>query len=67
VEQTGPRFFDYLEGEYVLPWHSRGNHLAREKAYCLAVLYLKASEYTHPDKKKRPFSNVFGAARPRRP
>ncbi|MBM4467903.1 MAG: IS110 family transposase [Chloroflexi bacterium] len=38
------------------------HNLAREKAYCLAVLYLKASEYTHPDKKKRPFSNVFGAA-----
>jgi transposase len=34
--------------------------LAREKAYCLAILYLKASEYTHPA--KRPFSNVFGAA-----
>jgi transposase len=32
--------------------------LAREKAYCLAILYLKASEYTHLD----PFGNVFGAA-----
>jgi transposase len=32
--------------------------LAREKAYCLAILSLKASEYTH----LAPFSNVFGAA-----
>jgi transposase len=36
------------------------HNLAREKAYCLAALYLKASEYSRPDKK--PFSNVFGAA-----
>lgn len=36
------------------------HNLAREKSYCLAVLYLKASEYTH--KHKKPFSNVFGAA-----
>lgn len=34
--------------------------LAREKSYCLAVLYLKCSEYSHPDRK--PFSNIFGAA-----
>lgn len=34
--------------------------LAREKSYCLAILYLKASEYTRPDKK--PFSDIFGAA-----
>lgn len=34
------------------------HNLAREKAYCLAILYLKASEYTHPD--KQPFSDVFG-------
>jgi hypothetical protein len=34
--------------------------LAREKAYCLALLYLKASEYTRQD--LQPFSNVFGAA-----
>jgi transposase len=34
--------------------------LAREKAYCLSMLYLKFSEYTHPD--KQPFANVFGAA-----
>jgi transposase len=32
--------------------------LAREKAYCLASIYLKASEYT----RLQPFANVFGAA-----
>jgi hypothetical protein len=32
--------------------------LVREKAYCLAVLYLKASEYT----RLKPFADVFGAA-----
>ncbi len=31
--------------------------LAREKAYCVAYLYFKASEYTH----LKPFSNLFGA------
>jgi len=36
------------------------HNLAREKAYCLAMLYLKASEYTRRDVK--PFSDVFGAA-----
>lgn len=36
------------------------HNLAREKSYCLAILYLKASEYTHPD--RQPFSDVFGAA-----
>jgi transposase len=35
------------------------HNLAREKAYCLAFLYLKASEYTRAD--KRPFANTFGA------
>ena len=34
------------------------HNLAREKAYCLAILYLKASEYT----RIKPFANVFGAA-----
>lgn len=34
------------------------HNLAREKAYCLAILYLKASEYT----RLQPFSNIFGAA-----
>jgi hypothetical protein len=33
--------------------------LAQEKSYCLAILYLKASECTRPDKK--PFSDIFGA------
>jgi len=36
------------------------HNLAREKSYCLAILYLKASEYTHPERK--PFADVFGAA-----
>jgi transposase len=40
--------------------HHLVHNLAREKAYCLAALYLKASEYSRQDKK--PFSNVFGAA-----
>ncbi|MGQ9586756.1 MAG: IS110 family transposase [Anaerolineae bacterium] len=34
------------------------HNLAREKAYCLAILYLKASEYTRLE----PFANLFGAA-----
>lgn len=34
--------------------------VAREKAYCLALLYLKASQYTRQD--LQPFSNDFGAA-----
>jgi hypothetical protein len=36
------------------------HQLAGEKAYCLSVLYLKASEYANED--KQPFSNLFGAA-----
>lgn len=36
------------------------HQLAAEKAYCLSVLYLKASEYANTDKK--PFSNLFGVA-----
>lgn len=36
------------------------HNLAREKAYCTAILYLKASEYSRQDKK--PFSNLLGAA-----
>jgi len=35
------------------------HQLAREKAYCLAILYFKYSEYSRKD--KRPFSNLFGA------
>jgi transposase len=34
--------------------------LVREKAYCLSLLYLKFSEYTHQH--KQPFANIFGAA-----
>ncbi len=34
------------------------HQLVREKAYCLAILYLKASEYT----RLKPFADVFGAA-----
>ena len=40
--------------------HHVVHNLAREKAYCLTILYLKFSEYTR--KGKKPFSNVFGAA-----
>jgi hypothetical protein len=34
------------------------HNLAREKAYCLSIIYLKASEYT----RLMPFSDIFGAA-----
>jgi len=33
--------------------------LVRVKSYCLSLIYLKATDYT--DKKKRPFSDTFGA------
>ena len=36
------------------------HNLAREKAYCTSILYLKASEYSRKD--KMAFSNLFGAA-----
>lgn len=36
------------------------HNLAREKACCTAILYLKASEYSRQDKPA--FSNLFGAA-----
>jgi len=36
------------------------HHLAKEKAYCQAILYLKYSDYTLPD--HCPFSDVFGTA-----
>lgn len=36
------------------------HNLAREKSFCLTVLYLKASEYSRKD--KQAFSNIFGAA-----
>lgn len=41
--------------------HHLVHQLAREKAYCLAILYLKASEYNLPQEDRRPFSNIFGA------
>jgi transposase len=36
------------------------HNLAREKAYCTAILYLKASEYSREGRK--PFADLFGAA-----
>jgi transposase len=36
------------------------HHLGQEKAYCTAILYLKASEYSQED--KQAFANLFGAA-----
>jgi transposase len=36
------------------------HNLAREKAYCTAILYLKASEYSRND--RQAFANLFGAA-----
>jgi transposase len=36
------------------------HQLAREKAYCLAILFLHASEYSHPE--KRAFAELFGVA-----
>lgn len=36
------------------------HQLAAEKAYCLSILYLKASEYSN--NKQQPFSDLFGAA-----
>jgi transposase len=35
------------------------HQLAREKAYCLAILYFKFSEYSREDRK--PFANLFSA------
>jgi hypothetical protein len=60
-----PAPFHYDETYWPLRFLTRHRYhvvhaLAREKAYCLAILYLKASDYTRPD--KQPFSNVFGAA-----
>ncbi|RPI78284.1 MAG: IS110 family transposase [Chloroflexi bacterium] len=36
------------------------HQLAREKAYCTSILYLKASEYSRKD--RQAFSDLFGAA-----
>lgn len=51
----------YLPLRFLTRYYFHVTHnLAREKAYALAIIYLKASEFTHPTKK--PFANVFGAA-----
>jgi transposase len=56
----------YLPIRFLTRYRYRLVHnLAREKAYCLSILYLKASEYTrkHGDKpyqENRPFSDPFG-------
>lgn len=51
----------YLPLRFLTRYYFHVTHnLAREKAYALAIIYLKASDYTHRDKK--PFKNVFGAA-----
>jgi transposase len=58
-----PAPFHYEERYSALRLLSRYHYhlahaLCREKAYCLAFLYLKASEYS----RLKPFSNPFGAA-----
>ena len=57
--------FEFNESSLALRFLTRYRYhlvhnLAREKAYCTAILYLKASEYTRRDKKA--FSDLFGAA-----
>lgn len=57
--------FEYDETLLGLRFLTRYRHhvvhqLAAEKAYCLSVLYLKASEYSNNTVK--PFSDLFGAA-----
>ena len=57
--------FDYDEKLLALRFLTRYRYhvvhqLASEKAYCTAILYLKASEYSNDD--KQAFSNLFGAA-----
>ena len=60
-----PRSFAYDEKLLALRFLTRYRYhlvhqLASEKAYCTAILYLKASEYTRPD--KQAFGNLFSAA-----
>jgi transposase len=51
----------YLPLRFLTRYYFHVTHsLVREKAYTLALLYLKASEYSHPD--KQPFGDIFGAA-----
>ncbi len=57
--------FDYDEKLLGLRFLTRYRYhvvhqLASEKAYCTAILYLKASEYSNDD--QQAFSNLFGAA-----
>lgn len=50
----------YLALRFLTRYRFRLTHqLAKEKAYCQAILYLKCSEYTRKD--NRPFSDIFGA------
>jgi len=50
----------YLPLRFLTRYYFHVTHsLVREKSYALALLYLKASEYTHPA--KRPFQDIFGA------
>jgi transposase len=49
----------YLALRFVTRYRYRVVHqLAKEKAYCLAILYLKYSEYSL--KHRRPFADIFG-------
>ncbi|MDX1522293.1 MAG: IS110 family transposase [Anaerolineae bacterium] len=51
----------YLPLRFLTRYYFHVTHnLAREKAYALTLIYLKASEFSHPTKK--PFTNLFGAA-----
>ena len=57
--------FDYDENLLALRFLTRYRYhvvhqRASEKAYCTAIVYLKASEYSNDD--KQAFSNLFGAA-----
>ena len=60
-----PEPFSYEEAYLALRFLTRYRYhvvhnLAREKAYCTAILYLKASEYSREDRKA--FSDLFGVA-----
>jgi transposase len=59
-----PKPFSYEEAYLALRFLTRYRYhvvhnLAREKAYCTATLYLKASEYSRDD--RRAFADLFGA------
>lgn len=60
-----PKPFSYEESYLALRFLTRYRYhlvhdLAREKAYCTAILYLKASEYSRKD--RQAFADIFGAA-----